>query len=186
MTLHLNKKHVLFNVERSQQVLKTASLFTTIKNAEQPSKRHFWNVLNVFLENLCFAFGEIAQYFTEGLCENHHNTCTQYKTTQTTFAKKSKALFLSIRYRKTFQTQDVKSQSTKRSVRKLAQPKRGSAFEQETRMVWTGEIWGSSQNSFFSYNQSNKPTRAQKDIFGTYSTSFQEVSVLLKKQELFL
>ena len=101
--------------------------------------------------------------------------------TEATFPKKSKAVFLSIRYRKTSQTQDVKSQSTKSSVRKLAHPKRGSAIEQETRMVSSGEIWRSSQNSFFSYNQSNKPTRAQRDIFGTYSTSFWKVSVLLKK-----
>ena len=82
--------------------------------------------------------------------------------------------------------QVVKSQSTKRSVRKLAQPKRDSAFQQETRIVSSGEFWGSSEDSFFSYNQSNKPTRAQKDVFGTYSTSFWKVSVLLKKQVLFL
>ena len=57
------------------------------------------------------------------------------------FRKKSKAVFISIRYRKMSQTQDVKSQSTKRSVRKLAQPKRDSAFEQETRFVpkWRSE-----------------------------------------------
>ena len=49
--------------------------------------------------------------------------------------------FLSIRYRKTSQTQDVKSQSTERSVRKIAQPKRDSAFEQKTRFVsnWRSE-----------------------------------------------
>ena len=58
----------------------------------------------------------------------------------TTFPKKSKAVFSSIRYRKTSQTQDVKSQSTKRSVRKLAQPKRDSAFAQKTLFVSSGEI----------------------------------------------
>ena len=46
-------------------------------------------------------------------------------------SEKIKSSFLSIRYRKTSQTQDVKSQSTERSVRKLAQPKRDSAFEQK-------------------------------------------------------
>ena len=76
-------------------------LVTTKKKAEQGSKRHFWNVLNVFLEVLCFAFGENAQYFSEGLCANHQNNCTQYKTTETTFPKKSQAVFSSIRYRKT-------------------------------------------------------------------------------------
>ena len=102
------------------------------------------------------------------------------------FAQETRAVFISIRYHKTSQTQDVKSQSTEPSLRKLAQPKRDSAFEPETRIVSSGEIWGSSQNSFFSYSQSNKPTRAQKNIFGTYSTSFWKVSILLKKQELFL
>ena len=99
--------------------------------------------------------------------------------------RKYQKLFINNRYRKTSQTQDVRSQSTRLSVRKLAQPKRDSAFEQETRIVSSGEIWGSSENSFFSYNQSNKPTRAQKDVFGTYSTSFWKVSFLLKKQVLF-
>ena len=100
--------------------------------------------------------------------------------------KKQKLFFISIRYHKTSQTQDVKSQSTKRSLRSLAQPKRDFAFEQKTRIFPSRGIWGSSQNSYFSYNRSNKPTRAQKDISGTYSTSFWKVSVLLKKQELFL
>ena len=55
--------------------------------------------------------------------------------TKTKFLKKSKAVFISIRYRKTSQTQDVKSQSTERSVPKLAGPKRDSAFEREKR-IW--------------------------------------------------
>ena len=42
------------------------------------------------------------------------------------------------------------------------QPKRDSAFEQKTRIVSSREIWGCSQNRFFSYNQRNKPSRAQK------------------------
>ena len=88
----------------------------------------------------------------------------------TVFLKK-KAVFISIRYHKTSQTQDVKSQNNKkRSLRELAQPKRDSVFERKTRIVSSGAIWASSQSSFFSYNQSNKPARAQKDIFRTYST----------------
>ena len=71
---------------------------------------------------------------------------------KTTFPKESKAVFISIRYRKTSQTQDVKSQRTERSVRKIAQPKRDSEFEQETRIVSCREISASSQNSFFIYS----------------------------------
>ena len=103
--------------------------------------------------------------------------------TKTTFPKKSKAVFISIRYPKTFPTQDVKSQRTERSVRKIAQSIRDSAFEQKLRIVSSGEIWGSSQNCFFSYNQSNKPARGQKVFFGTYSTSLWKVSVLLKRKK---
>ena len=102
------------------------------------------------------------------------------------FRKKSKAVFLSIWYRKTSQTRDVRSQSTERSVRKIAQPKRDSAFEQKTRIVSCREISASCQNSCFIYKQRIKASRAQKDISGTYSTSFWKVPVWLKKQKLFL
>ena len=60
--------------------------------------------------------------------------------TKTTFPKKSKAVFISIRYHKTSQMQDVKSQSTARSVREIAQSKRESAIEQKTRIVPRREI----------------------------------------------
>ena len=41
LTLHLNKKHVLFHVERSQQVLKTAFLVTTKKSSRAELKKTF-------------------------------------------------------------------------------------------------------------------------------------------------
>ena len=154
MTLHLNKKQVLFHVQRSQQLSKQLFHLQLKNQAEQSSKRHFWNVLNVFLESFYFA-------------------------------QETKAVFINIRYHKTSQTQDVKSQSTKPNFRKMAQPKCDSAFEQKTRIVSSREIWGSFQNRCCSYNQKIKPSRAQKDIFGTYSTSFRKSSVLLKKQKLF-
>ena len=78
-----------------------------------------------------------------------------------------------------------KEQSTKRGLRRLAQPKRDSAFEQKTRIVPSRETSGSSQIIFFSYNQRKKQSRAQTDIFVTYSTSFWKVSILLKKQSCF-
>ena len=125
-------------------------LYLQPKNpAEQSSKRHFWNVPNVVLQSFCFA-------------------------------QETKAVFISIRYPKTSQTQYVKSQSIERSVRgKIAQPKRDSAFEQKTRIVPSRETSGSSQIIFFSYNQRKKQSRAQTDIFGTYSTSFCKVCVVL-------
>ena len=60
------------------------------------------------------------------------------------FAQETKAVFISIRYHRTFQTQDVDSQSTKTNLQNLAQPKRDSEFEQETRIVPNRETSGSS------------------------------------------
>ena len=69
------------------------------------------------------------------------------------FGHETKAVFISIRCPKTSQTQDVKSENSKRSLQKLAQPKHDSAFEQKTLIVPSRETSGSSQNIFFSYNQ---------------------------------
>ena len=93
------------------------------------------------------------------------------------FAQK-KAVFISIRYPKTSQTQDIKSQSTKPSLRELAQPKRDSAFEQNTHIVSCRETSASSLISFFIYNQ-KKQSRAQTDKFGMYSTSIWKVGAFL-------
>ena len=95
------------------------------------------------------------------------------------FAQETKAVFISIRYPKTSQTQELKSEKTKPNLRKLAQPKRDSAFEQKTRIVPKRETSGSSQNIFFSYNQRKKQSRAQTDFFGTYSASFWKIGVFL-------
>ena len=147
MTLHLNKKHVLFNVERFQQVLKTAFFY----NQRIKPTRAQTDIFGTYSRSFC---------------------------NFSVFLKK-KAVFLSIRYYKTSHTQDVKSRSTKPSLRKLAQPKRDSAFEQKTPIVPSRETSGISQNIFFSYNQRKKQSRAQTDIFGTYSTSFWKVDVFL-------
>ena len=93
------------------------------------------------------------------------------------FAQETKAVSISIRYPKTSQTQDVKIESTKRSLRKLAQWKRDSACEQKARIVPSRETSGSCQNIFFCYNQRKKQSIAQTDVFGTYSTSFWKVGV---------
>ena len=186
MTLHLNKKHVLFQIGRPQEYLKTVFLVTTKEKSKAELKQ-------TFLQRTQRRFGRLVFFFwwkrpiffgTFG-----RKSSKQFHTIQKdedhVSEKKSKAVFISIRYRKTSPKRDVKSQSTEGSVRKLAQPKRDSAFEQETHIVSCREISASSQNSFFSYNQRIKPSRAQKAIFGTYSTSFWKVSVLLKKQKLF-
>ena len=186
MTLHLNKKHILFHVERSQQVLKTAFLVTTKESSPAELKKTCLARIQRRLGKLVFFFRWNCPIFFERLIWKPSKQLHTIQNDKTTFLKISKAVFISFRYRKTSQTQDEESQSTEGSVRKLAQPKRDSAFEQETHIVSCREISASSQNSFFSYNQKMKPSRAQKDLFGTYSTSFEKVSVLLKKQKLFL
>ena len=70
--------------------------------------------------------------------------------------------FLSIRYRKTSQTQDVKSQITERSVRKIAQPKRDSAFEQETRFVLNWRSEGALKTGFLVRTKEKSPQELKK------------------------
>ena len=149
--------------------------------------RRLWAALNVILRGRLIVFGDIGRHFTKICTEIFKKMYTIQNDEDHVSEKIKSCFFLSIRYRKTSQTQDVKSRCTERSVRgKIAQPKRDSAFEQKTRIVHCREISTSSQNSFFIYNQRIKPTRAQKDIFGTYSRSFwRYFSVFLKKKELF-
>ena len=126
MTLHLNKNHVLFQVERSEEVLKTDFLVTTKATSTPELKKTFFNVHNNVLESFCFA-------------------------------QETKAVFISIRYQKTSQTQDVRSQSTVRSVRRIAQPKRDSAFEQKTRIVSCTEISATLKTAFsFTIKESSR------------------------------
>ena len=109
VTLHLNNKHVLFQVERSEEVLKTAFLVTTVATSPPELKK-------TFLERTQRRFGKFL------------------------FCSRNKIFLINIRYHKTSQTQDGKSQSTNRTLRSLAQPKRDSAFEQKTRIVSSREI----------------------------------------------
>ena len=147
MTLHLNEKHALFLSREISRISQNNFFSYNQRKMQSRAQKQFWNVLKVVLESLCLPFGEIAQYFSVHLYENHQNNCTQYKTT-TTFPKKTKAVFLSIRYRKTSQTQDVKSQSTKRSLRKLAQAKPNTAVEQKYPIIHEKKS-RTSHNTFF-------------------------------------
>ena len=99
MTLHLNKKHVLFKVERPQEVLKTYFLVTTKETSPAELEK-------MFLERTQSRFGKFL------FCSRNN-------------------FFISIRYQKTSQTQDGKSQSTNRSFRKAAQAKPNTAVEQK-------------------------------------------------------
>ena len=67
VTLHLNEKHVLFQSRDISGIYQSNVFSYNQKKSEQSSKRQFWNVLNVVLESLCSPFGEIAQYFSDGL-----------------------------------------------------------------------------------------------------------------------
>ena len=152
------QKDVLFQVERSHEGLKTIFVLTAKESSRAELKKTFSEPTHCRFGKFLFCLGNKNCFY----------------------------IFIIIRCHKTSQTQDVKSQSTKRSVGKIAQPKREFAFEQKTSIISCREISASSHNSFFIYNRRIKPSRAQKDISGTYSTSFWKVSVLLKKKKLFL
>ena len=187
MTLHLNKKHVLFQVERSQEGLKTFFAVTAKEKSKAELKQTFLERTKRNFGKLVYSFRWDRPLFFGRFCTKIIKTIAHNPKRQIPrFRKNQKLFFLSIRYCKTSQTQDVKSESAERSVRKMAQPKRDSAFEQKTRIVSCKETSASSQKSFFIYNQKIQPSIAQKDICGLDSTSFWKVSVLLKKQKLFL
>ena len=179
VTLHLNNEHVLFQVKRSEEVLKTIFFSYNQRKKQSSAQKDIFGMYSTSFWKFCVLLSVKSPNSFRKVCAKiiktiAHNT----KRRRPRFRKKTKAVFLSYRYRKTSQTQDVKSQSTERSVRKNAQPKRDSAFEEKTRIVPRRETSGSSQNIFFSYNQRKKQSSAQRDIFGTYSTSFWKFCVL--------
>ena len=180
MTLHLNKKHVFFQIECPQEVLKTYFLATTKEKSKAELEQIFLERTQGHFAKLVFSFRWDRPIFFRRFVRKSSKQLHTIQNDEDHVSEKIKScFFLSIRYRKTSQRQDVMSQSTKRSVQKIAQPKRDSAFEQKTRIVPNRESSGSSQNIFFSYNQRKKQSRARTDIFGTYSTSFCKVGVLL-------
>ena len=121
---------------------------------------------------MLFGFGDIGRHFskicTETFKENVHNP----KLRRPRFQNMKNCFFNT--WYCISQIHDL-IPINKLSFRQPAQQKRDSAFEQKTRIVSSREIWGNSQNRFFSYNQRNKPSRAQRVIFGTYSMSFRKV-----------
>ena len=117
-------------------------------------------------------------------CKETIKTIVQFQNDKDHISKKWTVFYLA--WYEMSNTRRKKNQSTKRSLWQPAQPNLDSAFEQKTRIVSSREISANSQNNFFSYNQRIKPSRAQKDLFGTYSTSFRKVSILLMEQKLFL
>ena len=186
MTLHLNKKHVLLQVERSEEVPITDFFVTTKEESKAELKQTILKRTQRRFGMFVFSFWWNSPIIFGWCLRKSTNQLHTIQNDEDHVSKNSNAVFINIRYRKTSQKQEVNSQSTKRSLRSLGQPKSDSRFEQKTRIVPSREIWVSCQNSFFSYKRRKKPTRALKDIFGTYSTSFWKNSVLLKKQKLFL
>ena len=180
MTRHLNKKHVLFQIESPQEVLKTYFLVTTKEKSKSELEQIFLERTQRHFAKLVFSFRWDRPIFFGRFVRKSSKHLHTIQNDEDHVSEKTKScFFLSIRYRKTSQTQDVKNQSTEHSARKIPQPKRDSAFEQRTGIVSCREISGISQNSFFIYNQRKKQSRAQTDIFGTHSTSFWKVAVFL-------
>ena len=104
MTLHLNKKHVLFQTERSEEVLKTAFLVRTEATSPPQLKR-------TILERTQRRFGKFL------------------------FCSRNKIFLISFRYHQTSQTHEGESQTTKRSLRKLAQAKPNTPVEQKLVLI---------------------------------------------------
>ena len=169
VTLHLNKKHVLFQVERPQEVLKTYFFSYNQRRKQSRAQTDIFGTYSTSFWKLMFSFWwDCPTYFGRFVRKSSKQLHTIQNDEDHLSEKIKSCFFLSIRYRKTSQTQDVKSQNTERSVRKIAQPKRDSAFEQKTRIVPSRETSGRSQNNFCSYSHRKKQSWAQRDVFGTY------------------
>ena len=77
MTLHLNKKHVLFQVERSEEVLKTDCLVTTTEKRKaelkrtflERTQRRFGNVLFCSRNKSCFYMYSMSQDISNAGCK---------------------------------------------------------------------------------------------------------------------
>ena len=134
------QKHVLFQVERSEEILKTICLSYNHRKKQSRIQKDisgtyptsFWKLGAFLLVRSPFIFRKVCTKIFKTIAYNTKRQRPRFR--------KYQKLFINNRYRKTSQTQDVRSQSTRLSVRKLAQPKRDSAFEHETRIVSSGEI----------------------------------------------
>ena len=66
------------------------------------------------------------------------------------------------------------------------QPKRDSAFEQKHVLFQVERSEEVLKTDFLVKTKETSPAELKKSFFGRYSTSFWKVSILLKKQKLFL
>ena len=105
------------------------------------------------------SFGDIGQHFSKICTETFKRNVHNPKRRRPRFQKLKNCFFNN--WYCISQVHGLKP-IIKRSFRQPVQPKRDSSFEQKTRIVSSREIWGSSRNQFFTYNQRNKPSRAQK------------------------
>ena len=92
--------------------------------------RRLWAGLNVILRGRLIGCSDIGRHFSKICTETFKKMYTIQNDEDQVSEKNQNLFFLSIRYRKTSQTQDVKRQRTKRSLRKLAQAKPNTAVEQ--------------------------------------------------------
>ena len=114
------QKDVLFQVERSHEGLKTIFVLTAKESSRAELKKTFSEPTHCRFGKFLFCLGNENCFY----------------------------IFINIRYHKTSQTQDVKSQSTKPSLRKLTHPKRDSVFEQKTRIVPSRDLRKFSKHIF--------------------------------------
>ena len=97
-------------------------------------------------------FGDIGRHFSKNCTETFKKKVHNPKRRRPRFQKMKNCFFNS--WYCISETHDSKP-NIKRSFRQIALPKHDSAFEQKTRIVSSREIWGSSQNTFSTYNQKN-------------------------------
>ena len=158
MTRHLNKKTRI--VPKTETSGSSQNIFFSYNQRKKQSRAKadiFGTYSTSFWKVCVFLSVKSPNIFRKVLTKIIKTFAHNKKRRRPRFRKKSKAFFINTRYRKITHTQDVKSQSTKCSVRKLAQPKRDSAFEQETRFVLNWRSEGALKTGFLPTTKATSP-----------------------------
>ena len=93
MTLHLNKKHVLFQIERSQEVLKTYFLVTTKEKGKAELKQTFLERTQRLFAKLVFSLWCDRPLFFERFVRKSSKQLHTIHNDEDHVSEKSKAVF---------------------------------------------------------------------------------------------
>ena len=145
--------------------------------------RRLWAALNVILRGRLTGFSDIGRHFSKICTETFKRNVHNPKQRRPPFQKMKNCFFNN--WYCISQIHDLKP-IIKRSFRQPAQPKHDSAFNEKHVLLQVERSQQVLKTAFLFTTKESSPPELKKTFFGKYSTSFWKVSILLKKQKLFL